>query len=86
MLPLKWFKSSQKTFLNIYDRDIITSLFLSGKVLKSPMSLVNIFALSFAELFGDFKLTDYANTGAPSALLQGVTGYALVVIFLIRCP
>ena len=49
------------------------------------MSLVNIVALSLVELFGDFKLTDYANTGAPSALLQGVTGYALVVVFLIRC-
>ena len=49
------------------------------------MSLVNIFALSFVELFGDMNLADYANTGAPSALVQGVTGYALVVIFLIRC-
>jgi len=49
------------------------------------MSTLNIFLLSFAEIFGDFKLKDYARNSLPQDLFLGIIGYVAVIYFLIKC-
>ncbi len=48
------------------------------------MSNLDLFALSVAEIFGDFKFKDFARHGGSSNFLQGTLGYVGVVYFLIR--
>ncbi len=48
------------------------------------MSLIDISLLSLVEIFGDFKLKDYARTNQLSSLAQGISGYIGVIYFLIR--
>lgn len=48
------------------------------------MSDLNLFILSIAEIFGDFKFKDYARLGGASNFVQGLIGYAGVIYFLIR--
>ena len=40
--------------------------------------------LSIAEVFGDFALENFANTGSITSLGTGLFGYAGVIIFLIK--
>jgi multidrug transporter EmrE-like cation transporter len=49
------------------------------------MSTANIFLLSLAEIFGDFKLKAYARNELPKDLFLGITGYGFVIYFLIKC-
>jgi len=49
------------------------------------MSTLNIIYLSLAEIFGDFKLKDYARKGSSKNLILGLIGYAFVIYFLIKC-
>lgn len=45
---------------------------------------LNIVLLAAIEIYGDFQLRWFAQTNAPTHLLQGILGYAGVVFFLIR--
>ena len=47
------------------------------------MSLFDITILSLTEIFGDFKLKDYARHNKPIDLAQGLIGYGGVIFFLI---
>lgn len=40
--------------------------------------------LSIVEIFADFALKDYANTGNPTTGLIGATGYVVVVALLVQ--
>ena len=46
--------------------------------------LLDIIALSIVEIYGDFSLKFYAQSGKMSDLGQGILGYIGVVYFLIR--
>lgn len=48
------------------------------------MSMLNIFLLSFAEVFGDFGFKTFARTGAKASFAQGSLGYVGVIYFLIK--
>ena len=48
------------------------------------MSMLNIFLLSFAEVFGDFGFKTFARTGAKTSFAQGSLGYVGVIYFLIK--
>ncbi len=48
------------------------------------MSLLNIGILSITEIFADFKLKDYARTGAEPALAFGILGYVGIIYYLIK--
>ena len=48
------------------------------------MSLFDLSLLSLTEIFGDFKLKDFARTNSPVALVQGLAGYGGVIYFLIK--
>jgi len=43
-----------------------------------------ILLLAISEIFGDFALEKYANTGVSGALGAGLVGYAGVVFFLVQ--
>lgn len=46
--------------------------------------MADIFWLSVAEIFGDFKFKDFARLGGIENFTQGLAGYAGVIFFLIR--
>lgn len=48
------------------------------------MSLLDISALSAAEVVGDFGFKSFARGGGSLAFAQGATGYVAVIYFLIR--
>lgn len=48
------------------------------------MSLIDIAAISFSEIFGDFGFKEFANKGGLHSFLQGIIGYGFVIYFLIR--
>jgi multidrug transporter EmrE-like cation transporter len=48
------------------------------------MSTFNIILLCVSEIFGDFKLKDYARYGKSKDLLSGIFGYVFVIYFLIQ--
>lgn len=48
------------------------------------MSLVDIGALSLAEIVGDFGYKAFARTGTWQSFAQGSVGYVAVVYYLIR--
>ena len=48
------------------------------------MSVFNVTMACIAEIFGDFKLKDYARGDDNKDLAQGLIGYAGVIYFLIR--
>ena len=48
------------------------------------MSLVDIGALSLAEVVGDFGFKSFARGGGLTAFAQGTTGYVAIIYFLIR--
>lgn len=48
------------------------------------MSLLNLTALSIAEIFGDFKFKNYAKTDDFGSLVQGIGCYFVVIYFLIK--
>ena len=48
------------------------------------MSMLNIFLLSFAEVFGDFGYKAFARTGTKASFAQGSLGYVAVIYFLIK--
>ena len=48
------------------------------------MSMFNVTMACIAEIFGDFKLKDYAREEKQVDLAQGLIGYAGVIYFLIR--
>jgi len=48
------------------------------------MSLSLIVALSLAEIVGDTQFKFYARTGNQENLIFGLTGYAVVIYFLIK--
>lgn len=47
------------------------------------MSLVEITALSLAEIVGDFGFKKFANQGGIISLVTGCVGYVFVILFLI---
>lgn len=48
------------------------------------MSIANIAMLSIIEIFGDFKLKEYARTKVSTSLYSGIIGYCGVIFFLIK--
>jgi hypothetical protein len=38
--------------------------------------------LSLAEIFGDFKIKDYARNELPKDIFLGITGYGFVIYFI----
>ena len=48
------------------------------------MSLTSIFAISIAEIFGDFNYKEFARGGNPVDFAKGSAGYIAVVYFLIK--
>ena len=48
------------------------------------MAFTDIIALSVTEIFGDFSLRWYAQSGALRYLYGGLVGYAGVIYYLIR--
>lgn len=48
------------------------------------MSTNDIILLSVAEIFGDFKLKDYARNELSRDLFMGIGSYVFVIYFLIR--
>jgi multidrug transporter EmrE-like cation transporter len=48
------------------------------------MSVLDISALSIAEIVGDFGFKAFARTGTTASFAQGSIGYVAVIFFLIR--
>jgi multidrug transporter EmrE-like cation transporter len=48
------------------------------------MSIAHVFAMSVAEIFGNFHLKNYASTSKRNNLLCGLFGYCGVLYFLVR--
>jgi len=48
------------------------------------MSNLDVFALSIAEIFGDFGFKSFARGGGAGAFAQGALGYVGIIYFLIR--
>jgi multidrug transporter EmrE-like cation transporter len=46
--------------------------------------MLHIILLSIAEIFGDFKLKNYARNKQSTDLINGIIGYAFVIFFLIK--
>lgn len=44
--------------------------------------MLHIILLSIAEIFGDFKLKNYARNKQSTDLINGIIGYAFVIFFL----
>ena len=48
------------------------------------MSSLDIFLLAVSEIFGDFKIKDYARNGNPTDLFSGISSYGFVIFYLIK--
>jgi multidrug transporter EmrE-like cation transporter len=48
------------------------------------MSLASVFAMSLAEIFGNFHLKNFASSNSKHNLLCGILGYCGVLYFLVR--
>ena len=48
------------------------------------MSLASVFAMSLAEIFGNFHLKNFAASNSHHNLLCGILGYCGVLYFLVR--
>lgn len=51
---------------------------------KNMNQYLSLFLLALVEIFGDFSLKEFANTGRSHALVIGSGWYGLVVYFLIQ--